>query len=126
PDVWGLSDAAFRLYVSAMCYCAKWGTDGYLPHSKIRSLTPSADDVVAAELVRAGLLHDIGEPCEKPDNIEARECHAEGQRGHHIVHDFLRWNHSAEWWRKRKADQRERKAKYDAKRRAEQGLEQDP
>lgn len=125
PDVWELSSDAFRLYVAAMCYCAKWGTDGYLPRNKVRSLTPNADDVLVAELVGLDLFHDLGEGCSKGENVEARECHGEGVRGRYIVHNFLRWNHSADWWQKRKSDQRERKAKYDAKRRAERGPEHD-
>jgi hypothetical protein len=119
PDVWGLSDAAFRLYVSAMCYSAKYGTDGIVPHSRLRTLSPSADDVVMTEVMRSGRFHDLGHGCPKPASVDARECHAEGSPGHFLVHNFLRWNHSHAWWQKRKADQRERKRKYDEKRRTE-------
>ena len=99
PKVEALSDAAFRMHVSAMLYCARRGTDGAIPGAKARRLSDSASDVIAAELVRAGVWHDLGEGCE-----DSRTC-LPGQRGHYIVHDFLQWNHSHDWWEKRAEDQ---------------------
>ena len=99
PKIEPLTDAAFRLNISAMLYCARRGTDGAIPRAKARRLTDTASDAVAAELVRADVWHDIGEGC-----MDSRTC-LPGQPGHYIVHDFLQWNHSADWWEKRSEDQ---------------------
>lgn len=99
PKVEALSDAAFRLHVSGMLYCARRGTDGAIPRAKARRLSDSASDPVAAELVRAGVWHDIGDGCD-----DSRTC-LPGRPGAYIVHDFLQWNHSAGWWVKRSEDQ---------------------
>ncbi len=99
PKIEPLSDAAFRLHVSAMLYCARRGTDGAIPRAKARRLTDSATDGVAAELVRGEVWHDIGEGC-----ADSRTC-LTGQPAHYIVHDFLQWNHSNDWWEQRSEDQ---------------------
>ena len=99
PKIEGLSDAAFRLHVSAMLYAARRGTDGAIPRAKARRLSDTASDAVAGELVRADVWHDIGEGCD-----DSRTCLA-GQPGRYVLHDFLQWNHSADWWDKRSEDQ---------------------
>jgi hypothetical protein len=98
PKVEGLSDAAFRLHVSAMLYAARRGTDGVIPLAKSRRLSDSASDAVAAELVRADVWHDLAEGCD-----DSQTC-LPGRPGHYVIHDFLQWNHSAAWWEKRSED----------------------
>lgn len=65
----GLSDAAFRLHVSAFFWCARNLTDGHVPAEDL-------DDVCArvrtperfvAELVKRGLWHEAGHGCESED-----------------------------------------------------------
>ena len=107
-----LSDAAFRLHTTAMLFCSRKLTDGFLILSRARRLTATGTDAVAAELVRAGLWHDLGQGCPHGESIEARTCHQEGREGHYIVHDYLQWNHSKAWWEKRRADEAERLRKY--------------
>ena len=119
PKVDALSDAAFRLYVSGKLYCARKLTDGFIPHNKARRLTVTGNDAIAAELVRAGLWHDLGEGCNRPECIEERTCHRDGRAGHYIVHDYLQWNHSKHWWESRRKEDAERKKKWRAERRAE-------
>jgi hypothetical protein len=119
PKVDALSDAAFRLYVSGKLYCARKLTDGFIPHAKAKRLTVTGNDAIAAELVRAGLWHDLGEGCNRPECIEERTCHRNGRAGHYIVHDYLQWNHSKHWWESRRKDDAERKKKWRAERRAE-------
>lgn len=97
-----LSDAAFRMHVSGMLYSARRGTDGAIPRGKARRLSDTASDALAGELVRAGVWHDLGEqhgPCK-----DSKTC-IPARPGHYIVHDFLQWNHSANWWEKRSEDQ---------------------
>lgn len=110
PKVEALSDAAFRLHVSAMLYSARRGTDGSIPRAKARRLTETASDAVAAELVRAGVWHDIGEGCK-----DSKTCLA-ARPGEYVIHDFLQWNHSAHWWAERRRKDQERQAEWRAKR----------
>ena len=37
PKVITLSDSAFRLHVTALCYCASQLTDGFIPSPAIRT-----------------------------------------------------------------------------------------
>jgi len=57
PKVVGLSDAAFRLYVEAICWCSRQETDGKIPAAMMRRL---GRPKVTAELVAAGLLDRAG------------------------------------------------------------------
>lgn len=115
PKVDGLSDAAYRMLMAGLHYCARQLTDGFIPHARARRLTVTASDAVAKELVDAGLWHDLGEGCDVPECIEERTCHQHGRKGHYIAHDYLQWNHSKEWWEKRRADEAERLRKWRAK-----------
>jgi len=112
PKIEVLGDAAYRLLMASMHYSARKLTDGFVPLSKARRLTATGTDAVAAELVRAGVWHDLGEGCPDPACIESRTCHEEGKTGHYMVHDYLQWNHSKAWWDKRRKDQAERRRKY--------------
>jgi hypothetical protein len=72
PKVGDLSDAAFRAYVSGLCYSAEHLTDGFLPPAFISRSKPRT----IAELVEAGLWE-----------------HGNGSRGVHI-HDYLEFQPS--------------------------------
>jgi hypothetical protein len=54
PKVSELSDAAFRLYVSALCWCSQHETDGVVTRKKAKMLGRQTRIV---ELVAAGLWH---------------------------------------------------------------------
>lgn len=110
PKIEFLSDAAFRLHMRAMLYCARRQTDGFVPLAKVRKLIENAD-IVAAELVDAGVWHDLGDGCTDRECVDARTCHRRGRGGQYIVHDYLQWNHSKDWWERRRKDQAERKAR---------------
>jgi hypothetical protein len=110
-----LSDAAWRLHVTAMMFCARNLTDGFVPIGQARRLTATAGDPEAAELVRAGVWHDLGEGCDKPECVEARTCPAHGKAKAYLIHDYLQWNHSRAWWDNRRREEAERKRKYRAR-----------
>jgi hypothetical protein len=97
-----LSDAAFRLHVAGILYCAKHLTDGLIPKAKVRRLTDTCTPKVIAELVAVGQWYD-------------RDVCYE-------IHDYLVWNKPKEWWEERRRKETERKAKWRAERLAEQGL----
>ena len=75
PKIAGLSDAAFRLWVTGLAYCQKFLTDGYISDVALRGLRAYSLKR-KAEIVRAGLWH---------------ECDAGV-----TVHDFPDWNDSRE------------------------------
>ena len=71
PKVVGLSDAAFRLYIEALCWCSRQEEDGIIPTPAIRRLGKPKS---ITELVTAGLLKGGGDE--------------------YIVHDYLRHQRS--------------------------------
>jgi hypothetical protein len=72
PKVAGLSDAAFRLHVNALCWCARRETDGVVP-ATVRKLLGATPKLIA-ELVAAGLWEET--------------------EGGHELHDYLEYNPS--------------------------------
>lgn len=75
PKVIGLSDAAFRLHVTAICYSARYQTDGEVTPAAFRAI--SGKPKLADELVDAGLWDTTS-------------------RGGWAVHDYLEYNPSRE------------------------------
>jgi len=57
PKVIGLSDKAFRIHISGLCYCGTYLTDGYVPMTAV-SKWADEDMSVVVELVNAGLWRD--------------------------------------------------------------------
>lgn len=70
PKVVSLSDAAFRVQVSGICYCAKLLTDGFVPEGRARLWPLRA----VRELATAGLWEEVP--------------------GGYRIHDYLQWNDS--------------------------------
>lgn len=97
PDhrkVAGLSDAAFRLHVAGLAYCARHLTDGHIPGEEIPRLVRRFRKTAPSELVDAGLwmpaLND------------------------YVVHDYLQWNPSREQVLARREKATKRKAAWRA------------
>jgi hypothetical protein len=57
PKIVGLTDKAFRVHISGLCYCGTYLTDGYVPMT-IAGRLALEDMSVIAELVNAGLWRD--------------------------------------------------------------------
>ena len=76
PKVIGLSDAAFRTHVAAICYAARNLTDGHIPAAALLAVSRGKPKAVA-ELHAAGVWHENG---------------GEG----YIIHDYLEYNPSKE------------------------------
>ena len=87
PKNWELSDAAFRLHVSAILYANRHLTDGDIPASKVRTLCPRYRAAALAELLTNDHWVDKGE--------------------FYTIRDFLDWNRS----RAQVEAERERKSK---------------
>jgi hypothetical protein len=73
PKVIGLSDRAFRVHVTAICFAAKNETDGEIPRAALARLAGTGK--AAAELVAAGLWDTTS-------------------RGGWAIHDYLKYNPS--------------------------------
>lgn len=77
PKVFALSDGAFRLHVSALLYCARYKTDGFVPLSVLPTLMPRYRKANLTELLERKLWY------RRPgEQVEA--------------HDYLDWNKSRE------------------------------
>jgi hypothetical protein len=105
PKVDALSDGAFRLHVSGMRYCCKNLTDGIIPVARVDRLKPAYKPSQLNELLRGKVWHRGGDGC------GTEHCPV-GDAGEYVIHDYLQWNRSAEWWEARRKAETERKAKY--------------
>lgn len=88
----GLSDAAFRLHVSALCWSARNLMDGFVPEADLEDVcarvrTPSR---FAAECVRRGAWHPARQPC------ESRYCPEPVDEDGWRLHDYFEYQFSKE------------------------------
>lgn len=123
PKIAGLSAAAFRLHVEALCYCARNLTDGYVSQAVLKRFSGGRRaPKYAAELVDAGLWEPADE---RADGAQlARTCATdEPQSGAHLreagwyIHDFLDFNPSREAVTDEREKARKRKEKSRSSRR---------
>jgi hypothetical protein len=81
-----LSDAAFRLDVSGICWASENTTDGHIPPDDLDTVSDvKRPTIAAAELVRRGRWHAAGHTCTTCQPIEAGW----------IIHDYLSYNPTA-------------------------------
>ena len=76
PKIVGLSDAAFRLHVSGICYCAQYSTDGLVQADAVRLLVPRYKPRSLEELIERGLWIPL---------LDGKAFE---------IHDYLQWNRS--------------------------------
>lgn len=88
PKVDGLTDAAFRLHIAAICYCNRHLTDGLVPADKVRRLVPRFRQTALDELTDRAMWLPRGDLA-------------------YEIHDYLEWNRS----RVEIESERERKSK---------------
>ena len=106
PKVEELSDAAYRLHTASMLYCAKFTTDGYITPRQA-SKRPAFKASVLAELIKSGIWHERGQGC------GTKHCPG-GRDDAYLIHDYLQWNKSAEWWTNKRRKDADRIAKWRA------------
>jgi hypothetical protein len=87
PKIVGLSDAAFRLHIYALCYASEQLTDGEIPAVSVPILAPKRAKKLTEELVLAGVWHDENHACSYCPPIV---------RGRYYLHGYLDYNQSAE------------------------------
>ena len=113
PKIIDLSDGAYRLHGSVMFYSAKNLLDGFLSE---RQMAGRVGFKAAAlrELMDAELIHPKGTGC------GTKTC-PEGRRGRYLLHDYLQWNKSREWWEAKRKKDAERIAEWRESRRENDG-----
>jgi len=93
PKVVGLSDTAFRVHISGLCYCGKYLTDGLIP-MQIASRFANNDMSVIVELTNAELWRE--------------DVSSNGFR----IHDYLAHQTSKDQVEVKRANLRERQKRY--------------
>ena len=93
PKIVELSDKAFRVHISALCYCGKYLTDGKVP-MRIAARFADEDMAILAELTQANLwLEDMA-------------------TNSFIIHDYLAHQTSKDQVEQKRANLRERQKRY--------------
>lgn len=105
PKVRRLSDGAFRLHVSGICYSAEWKLDGRIPSDEIRDLIPKFKPAYLGDLVALRMWIDLGD--------------------YHDIHDYLQWNRSREQIEDAQEKTRKRQQKWRDEHRNEDGTYRD-
>lgn len=93
PKVIGLSDAAFRLYVSAMCWCSRYLTDGIVPEHAMRTMRGWSAETVA-ELAEATLIH----PADDASQVRSHTRSSDGSHNGAVrwfIHDYTEHQRTA-------------------------------
>lgn len=97
----GLSDAAWRLYVSAIIDCCAESSDGAIEGTYLRELLPRHHEDHVRELLARGLLHDAP-GCTSETCLGSQGLPLPGT-DLYVVHDFHQWQMTAEEWDVQKA-----------------------
>lgn len=105
PKVDALSDAAYRLHDAGRHYAAKNLTDGVIPGHRVPRLSRAYRPGVLRELLAAEMWHQGGEGC-------GTDTCVTGESGEYVVHDYLQWNKSADWWESKRKRDAERQAQW--------------
>ncbi len=93
PKVVGLSDAAFRLYVEALCWCSKYLTDGAVPAAGMRRMGGWSPEAVG-ELASAGLIH----PADDASHMRSHNASQNGSQSPPVtwmMHDYTEHQRTA-------------------------------
>jgi hypothetical protein len=97
----GLSDPAWRLYVSAIIDCCAEGSDGVIEGIYLRELLPNHHEDHVRELILRGLIHDTA-GCDSETCLSSQGMPVPGS-DLFVVHDFHQWQMTAEEWDMRKS-----------------------
>ena len=81
PKIERLSDAAFRLYISSLCWCGRHTPLGVFPAAAVTQMVKCRRvQPLVRSILGAGLWHDAWHDC-------LRCCRAE--TGEYVIHDFI-------------------------------------
>ncbi len=104
--VTGLSDAAFRLHISAIFWCARNLTDGVVPEEDLEDVCARVrtPERFVAELLKRGAWHEIGAHCDSedcPSSVgeavdNSRNAVSNAVTNGWVIHDYLEYQPSKE------------------------------
>ena len=97
PKVDRLSDGAFRLYIYSLCHAQKHMTDGKIIASRAPRLMHGFRRKYLTELLEAGLWES---------------CNGSGD---YLIHDFVEFNRTRDYWEKRRVAEAQRLADWRAR-----------
>lgn len=97
----GLSDAAWRLYVSAIIDACAESSDGVLEGWALRELLPNHHEDHVRALLARGLLHDAPD-CTSQTCLSSQGLPIVGT-DLYVIHDFGQWQMTREEWTDAKA-----------------------
>lgn len=75
PKIFGLSHAAFRLWVAGLAHCQQHLTDGFMPHAIVRTLIAVSTQRID-ELVNAGLWERVTSGYQVHDYLQHNDSRA--------------------------------------------------
>ncbi|MCT1459899.1 hypothetical protein M3G03_10185 [Aestuariimicrobium sp. p3-SID1156] len=101
PEIDALSDGAFRLWFSAICYCQAELTDGHIADNRLRRLVPNFKKSQLDELTA-----NNGNP-----NGPIFQAAADG----YLIRNFEKWNKTRDYWETKRAREAERIANWRAR-----------
>lgn len=96
----GLSDAAWRLYVSAIIDCCAESSDGVIEGTYLRELLPKHNEKYVRELLSRRLIHDAP-GCASGTCLGSQGMPLPGT-DLFVIHDFHEWQMTTEEWTARK------------------------
>ena len=90
PKVVGLTDAAFRLYVEALCWCSRHLTDGVVTAAALRRLGGWSPEAVV-ELAAAGLTE-----ADEPSHVRSHNGSQDALPTTWLIHDYTEHQRTAD------------------------------
>ena len=103
PDVDRLSDGAFRLYVSAVCYAQRVQSDGFITRGQLQRTVPRFRPSALAELTDNPLNNDEG------------ALLTETSAGIYLIRSFTKYQKTAAHWAARRETGARRVAEWRAR-----------
>lgn len=105
PEIDELSDGAFRLYISALCYAQAELTDGYVPANRLRRLTPN---------YKLSHLKELTAPSDNPEGpilLPIDDGYA--------IRNFSKYNKTRAYWERKRREDAQRLADWRARKEAQ-------
>jgi hypothetical protein len=111
--VGALPDAAFRLHVEAICWCARNRTNGVVSREDLPQVTRIGKPArLVAMLVQRGLWHEPNHSC------PSTGC-AQGGKNEWVIHDYLAYNPSKDQVERERSQNAERQRRWREQRKPE-------
>ncbi|MFB4265364.1 hypothetical protein [Nonomuraea sp. GTA35] len=103
-----LSDAAFRLHVSAIFWCGRNLTDGAIPEEDLEDVSAQVRTPArfVPELLKRGLWHEAGQSC------ASEACPAPAPEGAWVIHDYFDYQPTKVKAVKKRKDNAERQRRW--------------